>query len=151
MTTPSSSTTDGAIIGCPHCGQANRVRPSPGGTPRCGSCQQQLPWLVEATDNTLDAELRAPVPVLLDLWAPWCGPCRTMAPVLEQLARDRAGRLKIVKVNVDTAPAAAARHQAQSIPLLVLTRHGRELARLTGAIPGPRLRTWIDGHLTAGD
>lgn len=151
MTTTPHTRTAGAIIRCPHCQQANRVRPSPRGTPRCGSCHRQLPWLVDATDATLDAELGAPVPVLLDLCAPWCGPCRTMAPMLEQLARDRAGNLKIVKINVDTASAAAARYQAQSIPLLVLTRDRRELARLTGAVPAPRLRSWLDSQLAATD
>lgn len=148
MTRPHTATaSDGTLIRCPHCHKANRVRPSPRGTPRCGSCHQRLPWLVDATDSTLAAELAAPVPVLLDLWAPWCGPCRTMAPVLEQLAHDRAGHLKVVKVNVDTAPAAAARYQAQSIPLLVLTHDCRELGRLTGAAPAARLRSWIDGLL----
>ncbi len=144
-----STAAPGTIIGCPHCHKANRVRPSPRGTPRCGACHQPLPWLVEAGDAGLAAELTAAVPVLLDLWAPWCGPCRTMAPVLEQLARDRAGHLKIVKVNVDTAPAAAARYRARSIPLVVLTRDGRELGRLTGAVPGPRLRGWVDSRLAA--
>jgi thioredoxin 2 len=151
MTATPHTRTAGAIIRCPRCHQANRVRPNPRGAPRCGSCHQHLPWLVEATDDTLDAELAAPVPVLLDLWAPWCGPCRTMAPVLEQLARDRAGNLKIVKVNVDAAPAAAARYRAQSIPLLVLTRDGRELARLTGAVPAPRLRSWLDSQPATAD
>jgi thioredoxin 2 len=70
-----------------------------------------------------------------------------MAPVLEQLASDRAGHLKIVKVNVEAAPAAAARYRAQSIPLLVLTREGREVGRLTGAVPAQRLRHWLDTQL----
>ncbi|MEH0826119.1 MULTISPECIES: thioredoxin [unclassified Micromonospora] len=139
-----TTTTAGSVITCPACQKKNRIRPSPSGTPRCGACHQPLPWLVEATDATLDAELQASVPVLLDLWAPWCGPCRTMAPVLEQLARDRAGHLKVVKVNVDQNPAAASRYQAQSIPLLVLTRNGTELDRRTGALPGHQLRAWID-------
>jgi thioredoxin 2 len=147
MTTKTHTVTDGAIVGCPHCGKRNRVRPSPRGTPACGACHRQLPWLVEAADTSLVAELAAPVPVLLDLWAPWCGPCRSMASVLEQLAGDRAGHLKIVKVNVDTAPATAARYQAQSIPLLVLTRDGHEVGRLTGAVPAQRLRQWLDTQL----
>jgi thioredoxin 2 len=141
-----TSTSADTIIGCPACQQKNRVRPSPAGTPRCGACHRPLPWLVEATDATLDEELRASVPVLLDLWAPWCGPCRTMTPILEQLARDRAGQLKMVKVNVDQNPATAGRYRAQSIPLLVLTRNGTELDRRTGSVPGQQLRTWIDSH-----
>ena len=137
-----------SIVRCPHCDKANRVRPTPKGTPACGACHQPLPWLVDATSETFDAELRASVPVLVDLWAPWCGPCRMMAPALEQLARERAGRLKVVKLNVDDHPQVAARYQVQGIPLVVLTRDGRELARLTGAAPLPRLQSWLNGHLT---
>lgn len=138
---------DASIVRCPHCQKANRVRPTPRGTPRCAGCHQPLPWLVEATTETLDAELRASVPVLVDLWAPWCGPCRMMAPALEQLARDRAGRLKVVKLDVDEHPQVAGRYRVQGIPLLVLTRDGDELARLTGAAPLPQLQRWLDGQL----
>ena len=137
-----------SVIRCAQCGKANRVRPTPRGTPRCGACKHPLPWLVDADLATLDDELRASVPVLIDLWAPWCGPCRMMAPSLEQLARDRAGRLKVVKVNVDEAPAVAARFGVQGIPLLVLLRDGRELARLTGAAPPARLQAWLNSQLT---
>ena len=137
-----------SIVRCPHCNKANRVRPTSKGTPRCGACHQPLPWLVAATAETFDAELGASVPVLVDLWAPWCGPCRVMAPALEQLARDRAGRLKVVKLNVDEHPAIADRYQVQGIPLLVLTREGNELARLTGAAPLQRLQSWLNGQLT---
>jgi thioredoxin 2 len=139
-----ATTIAGSVMACPACRQKNRIRPAARGTPRCGACRRPLPWLVEATDATLDAELRAGVPVLLDLWAPWCGPCRTMAPVLEQLARDRAGQLKVVKVDVDRNPATAGRYRAQSIPLLVLTRDGTELDRRAGALPPHQLRAWID-------
>jgi thioredoxin 2 len=137
-----------SIVRCPHCNKANRVRPTPQGTPRCGSCHQPLPWLVAATAATFDEELRASVPVLVDLWAPWCRPCRMMAPALEQLARERAGRLKVVKLNVDEAPAVARRFKVQSIPLLVLTRQGHEFARLTGAAPLARLQSWLNSELT---
>jgi thioredoxin 2 len=143
--TPDAAT---SIIRCPHCNKANRVRATPKGTPRCGACHQPLPWLVEANARSFDDELHASVPVLVDLWAPWCGPCRTMAPALEQLARERAGRLKMVKLNVDEAPAIAGRFNVQGIPLLVLTRDGDELARLTGAAPLPRLQSWLNSQLT---
>jgi thioredoxin 2 len=141
-----TTTTAASVITCPACQKKNRVRPTANGTPRCGACRQPLPWLIEASDATLAAELQASVPVLLDLWAPWCGPCRTMAPVLEQLAADRAGHLKIVKVNVDQNRATAGRYQAQSIPLLVLTRNGAEVDRRTGVLPSPQLRAWLDNH-----
>lgn len=141
-------TRDGRIIRCPHCEKANRVRPAASGTPRCGSCHEPLPWLVDANAATFDDETQASVPVLVDLWAPWCGPCKMMAPALEQLARDRAGRLKIVKVNVDDEPQIASRFGVQGIPLLVLMRDGQELARLTGAAPLPRLTGWLNSQLT---
>jgi thioredoxin 2 len=150
---PAMSATHGSeaaasIIRCPHCDKANRVRATPKGTPRCGVCHEPLPWLVEANARTFDEELQSTVPVLVDLWAPWCGPCRAMAPALEQLARDRAGRLKMVKLNVDEAPAIASRFNVQGIPLLVLTRDGNELARLAGAAPLSRLQGWLNSQLT---
>jgi len=149
MSSQTTSTNAAAtIIRCPNCDKRNRVRPTPSGTPRCAACHQPLPWLVDATPASFDAELEASVPVLVDLWAPWCGPCRTMAPVLERLAHDRAGRLKIVKVNVDEAEHVAQRFGVQGIPLLVLTRDGQELARQTGAQPLPRLQAWLNSQLT---
>ncbi len=140
-----------SVIRCPHCGKSNRVRPTPRGTPRCGSCHQPLPWLVEAAAATFDAELQSSVPVLVDLWAPWCGPCRAMAPNLEKLAQQRAGRLKIVKLNVDQAPSWAARFDVQGIPLLVLQRDGREIGRLAGAVPLAQLQNWVDHQLSEVD
>ena len=137
-----------AIIRCAQCGKPNRVRPAAQGTPRCAVCKVPLPWLVEADEAGFEQEVNASVPVLVDLWAPWCGPCRMMAPALEQLARERAGRLKVVKLNVDHAPAIAQRFRVQGIPLLVLLRDGTEIARLTGAAPLPRLNAWLNSHLT---
>ena len=143
------SNAEGAtIIRCPKCGKANRVRAVPSGTPRCGACKEPLPWLVEADTARFDDEAKASVPVLVDLWAPWCGPCQMMAPLLEQLARERAGRIKVVKVNVDQSPPVAQRYGVQGIPLLVLLRDGTEVARLTGAAPLPRLNAWLNTHLT---
>ncbi len=94
-----------------------------------------LPWVVDADGDSFAAEAAASVPVVVDLWAPWCGPCRMISPVLEQLAADNAGALKIVKVNVDDEPALGARFDARSIPLLIAMRDGREVDRIVGALP----------------
>src|SRR4051794_17028174 len=109
-----------SILRCPSCGTRNRVGAIAHGAPRCPKCKAMLPWLVDADTASFDAEASASVPVVVDLWAPWCGPCRMIAPVLEQLVAEHAGRLKVVKVNVDDEPALGARFQARSIPLLVV-------------------------------
>jgi thioredoxin 2 len=98
-----------------------------------------LPWLVDADTASFEAEAAASVPVVVDLWAPWCGPCRMIAPVLEDLVAQHAGRLKVIKVNVDEEPQLGARFGAQSIPLLVILRDGREVDRIVGALPRPAL------------
>jgi thioredoxin 2 len=136
------------LIRCEHCGRRNRVPAAATGTPRCGNCHQPLPWIADAGDDTF-AEIAeaATVPVLVDLWAPWCGPCRMVSPALEQVARDLAGRIKLVKVNVDEAPRLAHRYDVQAIPTLLMLRKGQTAARQTGALPPPALRNWVDRAL----
>jgi thioredoxin 2 len=102
---------------------------------RCAHCSTALPWLVDAGDTDLTEALATRQLVLIDLWAPWCGPCRLVAPVLERLAGRYAGRVKVVKVNVDDNPATAARYDARSIPTLVLVRNGEVVGRVIGAQP----------------
>ena len=119
------------------------------GRPRCAKCKKDLPWLVSADDTTLAGALDTAALVLLDLWAPWCGPCRMVAPVLEQLSRDYAGKVKVVKVNVDDSPRAAAAYQAQSIPTLVFLERGTQVDRVVGAQPKPVLQQHIDELLAA--
>jgi thioredoxin 2 len=133
-----------SIVRCPSCGARNRVPAAAAGSPRCARCSTPLPWVVDADDTTF-AEIaeRSPVPVVVDLWAPWCGPCRTVSPVLEQLAGEFAGRCKLVKVNVDVARRVQARFGVRGIPTLVALREGREVARHVGAAPADRLRSWI--------
>jgi thioredoxin 2 len=137
----------GSVVACPSCGTKSRVRQAAPGLPRCPSCKAYLPWLVEADDAGFADEAGAPVPVLVDLWAPWCGPCHAVAPVLERLAARHAGRLKVVKVNVDESPGLAARFDAASIPLLVLLRGGEPVERIVGAQPLPALEARLAAHL----
>lgn len=135
-------------VACPSCGKKNRVPGAASGRPRCGACHADLPWIVEATTATFDAAVDSSVPVLVDLWAPWCGPCRMVAPVLEQLATERAGRIKVVKVNVDDSPEVSARYQVRGIPTLLLLHGGRLVATQVGAVPAPALRQWLDANAT---
>ena len=135
------------IITCPNCGRRNRVRPSASGVPRCSVCHHLLPWLVEASPESFDDEIVASVPVLVDFWAPWCGPCRIVSPVVERVGREQAGALKVVKLNVDEAPKISECYGIRGIPLLMIFRNGAEVDRLVGAAPYERLRDWVAPHL----
>jgi thioredoxin 2 len=139
-----------AVIRCAHCGQANRVPPAAAGVPRCAKCHEPLPWITEADDSTFaDVAEAAKIPVIVDLWAPWCGPCRMISPALEKLAGDLAGQVKLVKVNVDDSPRTSQRFDVQAIPTLLVLRGGQVAARQTGAAPPAALRTWVDNALAS--
>lgn len=135
-------------VRCPTCQKRNRVPKTASGRPRCGGCRRDLPSLFDVDASELDRVVNASsLPVLVDLWAPWCGPCRVIAPMLEQLASRRAGSLRIVKVDIDQHPVVSARLGVQSIPTMVLFSGGEEVARQVGALPAERLTAWIDGAL----
>ena len=133
---------DAQLIRCPSCGATNRMpleKIVQGLQPVCGRCKTPLPvgnQPVTVTDATFETEVeRSPLPVLLDMWAPWCGPCRMVGPVVEELAREMAGRVRVAKLNVDENPATAARYHVQSIPTLLVLKNGREIERIVGAQP----------------
>jgi len=136
------------VIACPACSVRNRVADDAAGRPRCSSCHADLPWLVDVDAAGFDRVVAgSSLPVLVDLWAPWCGPCRAVAPALEQLAHRRAGKLRVVKVNVDQAPGVSARLGVQGIPTMLLFAGGAEIARQVGALPGDAIGRWIDTAL----
>ena len=130
---------------CENCGRMNRVPAAAQGKPRCGNCKTFLPWIVDAGDeNFTEIAEQATVPVLVDLWATWCGPCRMVSPALEQLAKEKAGQLKLVKVDVDRAPKLAQRFSVQAVPTLMVLYRGKVIARQAGAAPVDALRRWLD-------
>jgi thioredoxin 2 len=137
------------VVACPNCHSKNRVPSVAEGVPRCGRCKSALPWVVDATEadfaQVADA---ASIPVLVDIWAPWCGPCRQVSPVLERLATERAGRLKLVKVNADEAPHLSSRFDVKAIPTLILLDQGRVVDRQIGALPAVALRRWLEAALS---
>ncbi len=131
--------TDALHIACAHCGATNRVPTARlGEDPSCGRCGQALlnGEPVELTDANFDAVTsKTDLPVVVDFWAPWCGPCRMMAPAFEQAAAQLKGRAILVKVNSDDNPRTSARFGIRSIPTLVKLDHGQETSRRSGALP----------------
>ena len=136
------------ITKCPNCGAKNRLKPAADALPNCGNCGETLPWLVQATDASFATEVKAAVPVLVDFWAEWCGPCRLIAPVLEDLSRDLAGQLKIVKLDVDANRQTAATYKAQSIPMLMVFKDGEVVDTFVGAMPKGALMQRLQPHLS---
>jgi thioredoxin 2 len=136
-----------SVIRCPHCGTRNRVQAVARGVPRCAKCHNDLPWVVDADSAAFGEEIAASVPVVADFWAAWCGPCRMVSPVLDALAEEHAGHLKVVKVDVDANPDLAQRYEAMSIPLLVVFRDGAPVERIVGALPRAQLAQRLAPYL----
>jgi thioredoxin 2 len=136
------------IVSCTHCGGRNRVRLQAPAAPRCRACARPLPWLVDADQASFRAAAElSPLAVLVNFWAPWCAPCRIIEPVVQQLSRELAGRLKVVRVNSDLAPELGERFNVRGVPTLILFEGGRRCDRLTGAPNVAALRSWLEGHL----
>jgi thioredoxin 2 len=134
---------------CARCGAFNRIAQPPGGRlPICGKCKSRLdtsgtPQAVNG-DELERAIEASPVPLLVDFWAAWCGPCRMAAPILERLAQSRRGRLIVLKVDTDSEPQAAVRHRVEALPSFVAFKAGRKVARQAGLLPRPAFERWID-------
>jgi thioredoxin 2 len=149
---------DHKIVTCPSCGAQNRVadeKLAAGGKPVCGRCKAPLALDRPAGDGPLtvgDATFAAaveqsPLPVLLDAWAPWCGPCRMVAPSVDELARELAGQVRVVKLNVDDNPQTAGRFDVRSIPTMLVLVKGREVGRIVGAQPKAAIREQLERAL----
>jgi thioredoxin 2 len=130
------------LIRCPSCGVTNRVpldKIASGLKPICGRCKTPMPVVgnpVAVTDATFATEVeRSPLPVLLDMWAAWCGPCQRIAPMIDELASEWRGRVRFAKINVDENPATSARYHVRSIPTLLVFKGGQEVDRIVGLQP----------------
>ena len=138
------------ILACSKCGAKNRVPVSRiDETPKCGKCGKVLPveifsQPVNVADSTFDREvLASTLPVLVDCWAPWCGPCRAIGPIMDELAVKYRARLKIAKLNVDDNPQIGSRYSISSIPTILLVKNGRLIDKLIGALPKEQLESQI--------
>jgi thioredoxin 2 len=160
MATSARLDTNGVIVSCPSCATSNRLKyENLGKATRCAQCRTNLASLdvpIEAPDSaTFSAAMqKCALPMLVDFWAAWCGPCRMVAPELEKVARSNAGRYLVVKVNTEVLKDTAAAFRIQSIPTLALVHGGRELQRVAGAMPAPAIEAFVtktlaDAHVRA--
>jgi thioredoxin len=140
------------IRACSHCGQKNRVSGKHlADTGRCGACKSALSPVAEplAADKALFDEIvkDSPVPVLVDFWAEWCGPCKMIGPALEELAGEFAGKLTVAKVDIDNNPMSPNQFAVRGIPTLMLFKDGKPAATQVGALPKSKLKDWIAGNI----
>ncbi len=143
------------LITCPSCGTKNRLPSLQAGRKAvCGKCKTPLPGTsgpVEVTETTFSAEIdQSATPVLLDMWADWCGPCHMLAPTIDQLSSELAGRVKVAKLNIDQNPGIANRFGVRSIPTLLVLKSGKEVDRLVGVQPKQEIVRRLESLLRSG-
>jgi thioredoxin 2 len=137
-----------SVISCSQCGAQNRINtPQQNQVPICGKCKNPLPWILAGTDISFRKELETATPVLVDFWASWCAPCRMTAPVLEEIAKDKAGQIKVLKIDVDQNPATSRQFNILSIPTLILFKNGEQVETIVGAMSKTALLERINPHL----
>ncbi|MFQ3788986.1 thioredoxin TrxC [Halomonas sp. A29] len=142
---------DSLHLACPHCLAINRVATARlADASRCGKCKQPLftaaPLELTSANYTALVE-RSELPVVVDFWAGWCGPCKMMAPIFAQAAAELEPRIRFAKLDTEAEPALAGRFGIRSIPMLIVFKEGREIARQAGLVQGPQLKRWLEPHL----
>ncbi|WP_213875588.1 thioredoxin TrxC [Pseudomonas sp. dw_358] len=145
--------TDSLVIPCPHCNGLNRIPAERlGDQPKCGRCKAEVllskPFELKQGDHA--SQIKGDLPLLVDVWAEWCGPCKSFAPVFEQAATRLAGHCRLAKLDSDANPQLSSQLAIRSIPSLILFKNGREVARQSGAMPLQQLLAWLEGHGVQG-
>ena len=141
-----STVADPATVACPHCHTRNRVAGGELTQAHCGQCGKPLfdGHPVALSADTIERHMaNSGTPLVVDFWAPWCGPCRSMAPAFERAAGELEPGYRLAKVNTDEEPALATRHGIRGIPTIAIFKHGVEVARTSGAMDAPRLMAWV--------
>lgn len=138
--------TDPLLIPCPHCNGLNRIPAARVGEhPKCGRCKNEVllskPFDLNQADYV--SQIKGDLPLLLDVWAQWCGPYKSFAPVFEQAASQWVGKCRLAKLDSEANPQLAGQLGIRSIPSLILFKNGREIARQSGALPLPQLKAWL--------